>query len=67
MPPITFTGDLKSPAIAAVQVAISVPRRIAGIGVEQRVELKVVDVGKKSASMVMTGPAQEGKHNAPSI
>lgn len=44
MSPITFTVDLKSLVILAVPVAISVPRRIGGIGVEQRVELEVVGV-----------------------
>jgi hypothetical protein len=41
---ITLTGDLKSLVIPAVQIVISVLGRMAGIGVEQRVDLKVVGV-----------------------
>ena len=44
MSPITLTADLKSLVIPAVQIVIIILGRIAGIGVEQRVELKVVDV-----------------------
>jgi len=67
MSQITFMGDLKSLAIPAVQVMISVPRASSRnrCGAARRVGSS--RRWTKSASMVMIGPAEEGKHKTLSI